>query len=90
VGFTGLGFEWRGGPARSCFYLPEVQTDFIFANICEELGLIGALAGGWLVCRGWGIAGCGQRFLFEPIQFARFLAFGLLQTAILIQGVLSI
>ena len=39
-GFRGLGLmEGR----QKLFYLPEVQTDFIFANICEELGLIGAL-----------------------------------------------
>ena len=40
-GIFGLGF----GQSRQKFmYLPEVQNDFIFAIICEELGLIGAFA----------------------------------------------
>ncbi len=39
-GFHGLGLmEGR----QKLFYLPEPHTDFIFANVCEELGLIGAL-----------------------------------------------
>lgn len=39
-GLTGLGLmEGR----QKLFYLPEAQTDFIFAVICEELGLIGAV-----------------------------------------------
>ena len=38
-GIFGLGF----GQSRQKFmYLPEVQNDFIFAIICEELGLFGA------------------------------------------------
>ncbi len=46
-GIRGLGLmEGR----QKLFYLPEVQTDFIFANICEELGLIGALIDCRLVC----------------------------------------
>src|SRR5260370_21123688 len=39
-GIHGLGLmEGR----QKLFYLPEVQTDFIFANICEGLGRIGAV-----------------------------------------------
>jgi cell division protein FtsW len=40
-GIDGVGFmEGR----QKLFYLPEPHTDFIFAVICEELGLLGALA----------------------------------------------
>ena len=40
-GFFGLGL----GQSRQKFlFLPEVQNDFIFAVICEELGAIGAFA----------------------------------------------
>ena len=57
-GIRGLGLmEGR----QKLFYLPEVQTDFIFANICEELGLIGALLWSGCLWR-WAIAGCGRRF----------------------------
>ncbi len=38
-GFLGSA-TWRAG--QKLFYLPEPHTDFIFANIAEELGLIGA------------------------------------------------
>ena len=48
--------EWtmaRGGPIgmglthgkQKLFYLPEAHTDFIYAVICEELGLVGSLGG---------------------------------------------
>ncbi|WP_188205726.1 stage V sporulation protein E [Alkalibacillus aidingensis] len=37
-GLMGLGF---GNSMQKYFYLPEPQTDFIFAVIAEELGLIG-------------------------------------------------
>ncbi|MCH8518224.1 putative lipid II flippase FtsW [Candidatus Gracilibacteria bacterium] len=39
-GFTGLGF---GNSIQKFGYLPEVQGDFIFSVIVEELGFIGAL-----------------------------------------------
>ena len=45
---VGTGGLWGRGlmeGVQKLFYLPEPHTDFIFANICEELGLIGALAG---------------------------------------------
>ncbi|MEO6981617.1 MAG: putative lipid II flippase FtsW [Edaphobacter sp.] len=79
-GIRGLGLmEGR----QKLFYLPEVQTDFIFANICEELGLIGALlVVGLFVVLGY--RGLRAAFLSTD-PFARFLAFGL-TTAILIQA----
>jgi len=39
-GVTGLGLM-KG--KQKLFFLPEPHTDFIFAVICEELGLVGAL-----------------------------------------------
>ncbi len=79
-GIRGLGLmEGR----QKLFYLPEVQTDFIFANICEELGLIGALlVVGLFVALGY--RGLRAAFLSTD-PFARFLAFGI-TTAILIQA----
>jgi len=40
-GLSGVGF---GSSVQKLFYLPEAHTDFLFAVLCEELGLIGALA----------------------------------------------
>jgi len=79
-GIRGLGLmEGR----QKLFYLPEPHTDFIFANICEELGMIGAL----LVITMFVIFGYrGLRAAFLSTDpFARFLAFGI-TTAILIQA----
>ena len=42
-GFLGLGFN---ASIQKHFYLPEPQTDFIFAILAEELGLIG---GGFII-----------------------------------------
>jgi cell division protein FtsW len=79
-GIRGLGLmEGR----QKLFYLPEVQTDFIFANICEELGLIGALLVLALFVA-LGYRGLRAAFLSTD-PFARFLAFGI-TTAILIQA----
>ena len=39
-GLTGVGF---GSSVQKLFYLPEAHTDFLFAVLCEELGLVGAL-----------------------------------------------
>jgi len=39
--------EWfgvgLGGSIQKLFYLPEAHTDFLFAVLCEELGLLGGL-----------------------------------------------
>lgn len=68
---------------QKLFYLPEPHTDFIFANICEELGLIGAVCIVGLFCV-LGYRGLRAAFLSTD-PFARFLAFGLTAT-ILVQA----
>jgi len=68
---------------QKLFFLPEPHTDFIFANICEELGLIGALCVLAAFCL-LGYRGLRTAFLSRD-PFARFLAFGL-TTAILVQA----
>ncbi len=79
-GFHGLGLmEGR----QKLFYLPEPQTDFIYATVCEELGLIGAILLVALFCV-LGYRGLRTAILSTD-PFARFLAFGL-TTAILIQA----
>ncbi len=79
-GIRGLGLmEGR----QKLFYLPEPHTDFIFANICEELGLIGAFCVLALFCV-VGYRGLRAAFLSTD-PFARFLAFGL-TSAVLIQA----
>ena len=83
-GVRGLGLmEGR----QKLYYLPEAWTDFIFANISEELGLIGALIlVGLFVALGY--RGLRAAFLSTD-PFARFLAFGI-TTAILIQAFFNI
>jgi cell division protein FtsW len=71
-GIRGLGLmEGR----QKLFYLPEPHTDFIFANISEELGLIGAICVLAAFCI-LGYRGLRAAFLSTD-PFARFLAFGL-------------
>jgi cell division protein FtsW len=83
-GLRGLGFmEGR----QKLFYLPQPHTDFIFANIAEELGLIGALAIIALFVA-LGYRGLRAASLSKDV-FARFLAFGITAT-ILIQAFFNI
>jgi cell division protein FtsW len=68
---------------QKLFYLPEPHTDFIFANIAEEWGLIGSVA---LVALFMVLGYRGFRtvlLLRDP--FARLLGFGITMT-ILIQA----
>jgi len=44
VGSGGIVGKWFGGGSQKLMFLPEPHTDFIYAMIGEELGLIGALA----------------------------------------------
>ena len=75
------------GGMQKMFYLPEPHTDFIYAVISEELGLIGAtlvLIGFWVIAwRGLSIA------LGAPDRFGAFLALGL-TTMIALQAFVNI
>lgn len=83
-GFRGLGLmEGR----QKLYFLPEAWTDFIYANISEELGLLGALALVGLFVM-FGYRGMRAAFLATD-PFARFLAFGI-TTAVLIQAFFNI
>jgi cell division protein FtsW len=83
-GLRGLGYmEGR----QKLFYLPEPHTDFIFANIAEELGLLGAVVIIALFVM-LGYRGLRTASLSKD-PFARFLAFGITAT-ILIQAFFNV
>jgi cell division protein FtsW len=83
---VGTGGVWGRGfmeGVQKLYYLPEPHTDFIFANICEELGLVGALV---IVALFVALGYRGLRAaVLSTDPFARFLAFGI-TSAILIQA----
>ncbi|VAW69871.1 Cell division protein FtsW [hydrothermal vent metagenome] len=74
-GWTGAGL---GGSVQKLFYLPEAHTDFLFAVMAEELGLVGVIVVislyAALVFRAFMIArkaeSCGN-------QFASYLSYGI-------------
>ena len=72
AGLLGLGL---GNSVQKHFYLPEPQTDFIFAVICEELGFIGAFIVialfAFIIYRGFKIA------IYCNNLFGKYLAFGI-------------
>jgi cell division protein FtsW len=77
-GLRGLGLmEGR----QKLFYLPEPHTDNIYANVCEELGLIGALLVIALFVA-LGYRGLRAAYLSTD-PFARFLAFGITSTVLI-------
>lgn len=82
-GFWGVGYM-EGH--QKLFYLPEPQTDYIFANISEELGFIGAIAilalFVFIAYRGFRAA------ILSRDPFARMMAFGL-TAGILIQALFN-
>lgn len=87
VGTGGIRGKGLMEGVQKLFFLPEPHTDFIFANIAEELGLLGALC----VVAAFAMLGYrGLRAAFLSTDpFARFLAFGL-TTAILVQAFFNI
>jgi len=83
-GIRGLGYM---DGRQKLFYLPEPHTDYIFANIAEELGLIGAIFVIALFIT-LGYRGMRAAILCKD-PFARFLAFGITAT-LLIQAFFNI
>jgi cell division protein FtsW len=79
-GLTGRGYM-EG--IQKLFYLPEAPTDFIFANIGEELGFIGAMCIVALFVV-FGIRGLRAAFCAQD-PFSRLIAFGI-TTGILLQA----
>ena len=79
-GLSGRGFM-EG--MQKLFYLPEASTDFIFANIAEELGFIGAISIVLLFVV-FGVRGLRVAFRSQD-PFARLTAFGI-TVAILLQA----
>jgi cell division protein FtsW len=83
-GLTGRGYM-EG--MQKLFYLPEAATDFIFANIAEELGFIGAILIVLLFAM-FGVRGLRTAFRCND-PFARLVAFGM-TTMILLQAFFNI
>lgn len=74
-GWLGVGL---GDSVQKMFYLPEVHTDFMFAVLAEELGLVGAAAvmGLYAVVVWRGLA-IGARAARAEQWFGAYLAWGL-------------
>jgi len=74
-GLFGMGL---GNSVQKLFYLPEAHTDFVFAILAEELGLIGALftvsVMTYMVWRGLLIGRCAE---LGGRPFAAYLTYGL-------------
>jgi cell division protein FtsW len=74
-GLTGVGF---GNSIQKLDYLPEPHTDFLFAVLSEELGLVGAISlillYGFIVWRCFRLAKTADQ---QGNRFAGFLALGI-------------
>ncbi len=74
--------EWfgvgLGASVQKLFYLPEAHTDFIFAVIAEELGLLGVIlvVGLFAVLCGR-LFVLGQRCIMRGLRFEGYVSFGI-------------
>ncbi len=87
IGSGGVFGEGFAKGQQKLFYLPYPYSDFIFANIGEELGLVGALAVviafGLLLWRG------ARAALLAPDRFGMLLGMGII-TGIIVQALFNI
>jgi cell division protein FtsW len=73
--WTGVGL---GSSVQKLFYLPESHTDFIFAVLAEEMGLLGsALVIGLFSLLVWRCFVIGMRALEQQHLFGAWLSFGI-------------
>lgn len=74
-GLTGTGI---GGSVQKLFYLPEAHTDFVFAILAEELGLMGVMVVvglfAMLLFRSFSLARKAEQ---HGNQFSAYLAYGI-------------
>ncbi len=74
--------EWLGvglgDSVQKLFYLPEAHTDFVYAILAEELGLVGVLLSISLYALlAWRALVIGRRALARDDRFGGFLAYGI-------------
>jgi cell division protein FtsW len=77
-GITGLGYM---DGQQKLFFLPEAHTDFIFANLAEEMGFLGAIVI-LILFAYFGYRGLRTAFRSQD-PFARLAAFGITMTILL-------
>ncbi len=67
-----------GGSIQKLFYLPEAHTDFLFAVLAEELGLVGVITViGLFTLLVWRCFAIGKKAAQVEMRFAAFLAHGI-------------
>ncbi|MGM0535916.1 MAG: putative lipid II flippase FtsW [Pseudomonadota bacterium] len=67
-----------GNSVQKLFYLPEAHTDFVFAVLAEELGLLGAMAVvGLFALLIWRAMAVGRRAELAGQAFAAYLSYGI-------------
>ncbi|MDX1465126.1 MAG: putative lipid II flippase FtsW [Halomonas sp.] len=66
-----------GNSVQKLFYLPEAHTDFVFAVLAEELGLVGAIAVvGLFALLIWRAMAVGRRAELAGLAFAAYVSYG--------------
>ncbi|ALM52143.1 putative lipid II flippase FtsW [Halomonas huangheensis] len=67
-----------GNSVQKLFYLPEAHTDFVFAVLAEELGMIGAIAVvGLFALLVWRAMAIGRRAELARQPFAAYMSYGI-------------
>ncbi|HSH57541.1 MAG TPA: putative lipid II flippase FtsW [Halomonas sp.] len=74
-GWLGVGL---GNSVQKLFYLPEAHTDFVFAVLAEELGLLGAICViGLFALLVWRAMAVGRRAELAGRAFSAYLSYGI-------------